>query len=109
MKKKMVSWCLLSMLISILNLAFTFLVSIYLCIFLSTGLLVLTLMLRAKKNGSKDANSPKGGSKKNVYNANAIFLYPFNCCCLYQHAIYLARQFLLWYRTHRIWHLPYSL
>ena len=49
MKKKMVSWCLLSMLISILNLAFTFLVSIYLCIFLSTGLLVLTLMLRAKK------------------------------------------------------------
>ncbi len=49
MKKKMVSWCLPSMLISILNLAFTFLVSIYLCIFLSTGLLVLTLMLRAKK------------------------------------------------------------
>lgn len=49
MKKKMVSWCLLSMLISTLNLAFTFLVSIYLCIFLSTGLLVLTLMLRAKK------------------------------------------------------------
>lgn len=49
MKKKMVSWCLLSMLISILNLAFTFFISIYLCIFLSTGLLVLTLTLRAKK------------------------------------------------------------
>ena len=97
MKKKMVSWCLLSMLISILNLAFTF----------KYGAIGLNPNVACQKNGSKDANSPKGGSKKNVYDANAIFLYPFNDCCLHQHAIYLARQFLLWYWTHRIWHISY--
>ena len=64
MKKKMVSWCLLSMLISILNLAFTFLVSIYLCIFLSTGLLVLTLTLRAKKIVQKTPTSQKDIQRK---------------------------------------------
>lgn len=64
MKKKMVSWCLLSMLISILNLAFTFLISIYLCIFLSTGLLVLTLTLRAKKIVQKIPTSQKDIQRK---------------------------------------------
>ena len=64
MKKKMVSWCLLSMLISILNLAFTFFISIYLCIFLSTGLLVLTLMLRAKKIVQKTPTSQKDIQRK---------------------------------------------
>ena len=64
MKKKMVSWCLLSMLISILNLAFTFLVSIYLCIFLSTGLLVLTLTLRAKKMVQKMPTPQKEVQRK---------------------------------------------
>lgn len=64
MKKKMVSWCLLSMLISTLNLAFTFLVSIYLCIFLSTGLLVLTLTLRAKKIVQKIPTSQKDIQRK---------------------------------------------
>lgn len=64
MKKKMVSWCLLSMLISTLNLAFTFLVSIYLCIFLSTGLLVLTLMLRAKKMVQKMPTPQKDIQRK---------------------------------------------
>ena len=64
MKKKMVSWCLPSMLISILNLAFTFLVSIYLCIFLSTGLLVLTLMLRAKKMVQKMPTPQKEVQRK---------------------------------------------
>jgi len=64
MKKKMVSWCLLSMLISILNLAFTFLISIYLCIFLSTGLLVLTLTLRAKKIVQQIPTSQKDIQRK---------------------------------------------
>lgn len=74
MKKKMVSWCLPSMLISILNLTFTFLVSIYLCIFLSTGLLVLTLMLRAKKLVQK-MPTPKKEVQRKMFMTQMLYFF----------------------------------
>ena len=108
MKKKMVSWCLPSMLISILNLAFTFLVSIYLCIFLSTGLLVLTLMLRAKKMVQKMPTPQKEVQRKMfITQMLYFFILLIVVACITR---YLSGKAIsTWYRTHRIWHLPYSL
>lgn len=62
------------MLISTISLAFTFLFSIYLCIFLSTGLFILTLALRAKKL-IKKTTTPNKDIQRKMFMTQMLYFF----------------------------------